>query len=137
MRFFPGVRTIDAEIETIDQEKKMATYTKLKDGSWGVRVEGTAKSGQSVTVTKKSGETKSETIGRVLWSGNGISLCSVGQSSGNGSHSTHRPGRCANCGGACDPKYRRCLDCVDGGSRAHGGMSYYDKNGHFVLGDDD
>lgn len=31
----------------------------------------------------------------------------------------------------------RCIDCRDGGARARGGMSYYDRRGHFVLGEDD
>jgi hypothetical protein len=50
--------------------------------------------------------------------------------------------KCVNCGDPLDDYairrgYKRCLDCVDGGSRAHGGMSYHDRNGNFVLGDDD
>ena len=49
---------------------------------------------------------------------------------------------CVNCGDSLDDYairkgYKRCLNCVDGGGNAHGGMSYYDRNGNFVLGDDD
>ena len=68
------------------------TYTQLRDGSWGVRVSGTASAGEIVTVTKKSGETKTERIGRVLWSGRDsrtgstISLCSI-------ANATDRSGR--------------------------------------------
>ncbi len=77
------------------------------------------------------------------------------------------PGKCAKCGRSCKPQYtlcygcaqnargkcakcgdelddwkkrhaiRLCLECRDGGSRAHGGQSYYDRSGNFVLGDDD
>lgn len=60
-----------------------ATYTKLRDGSWGIRVAGTATPGQSVTVTKKSGETKTEVVGKVMCSGEDkfgkgtTSLCTV------------------------------------------------------------
>ena len=55
-----------------------ATYTKLRDGSWGVRVIGAAvTAGQSLTVNTKAGEAKGETIDRVLWSGDGASICSV------------------------------------------------------------
>jgi hypothetical protein len=51
-------------------------------------------------------------------------------------------GKCLNCGVELDDYarrkgYKRCLDCVDGGGNANGGMSYYDRNGRFVLGDDD
>lgn len=53
----------------------MATYTKLRDGSWGVRVEGSVpKAGTTVTVSKKDGSSKTETLARLVWSGNGISL---------------------------------------------------------------
>jgi hypothetical protein len=55
----------------------MNTYSKLRDGSWGVRVAGPAKAGAAVTVTKKSGETKTETIGRVLWTDGKVSLCTI------------------------------------------------------------
>lgn len=122
---------------------KANTYTKLKDGSWGVRAEGTVKAGAVLTVTKKDGSTKTETVKVALWSGNGITLCAIvptkSDSGGSRINATNgeRKGVCANCGETCNPKYRRCLDCVDGGSRANGGMSYYDRNGNFILGDDD
>jgi len=125
-----------------------ATYTHLRDGSWGIRVPGTARENQSVTVAKKSGDTKTEIVARVLWTGRDfksgatISLCAIaggngqaGASAGNG-HS-HQPGVCSECGERCNPRYRRCLNCVDGGGNAHGGQSYSDRNGNFVLGDDD
>ena len=54
-----------------------ATYTKLKDGSWGVRVEGITKPEGNITVTKKDGTSKEETIKTVVWSGNGVYLCSI------------------------------------------------------------
>lgn len=55
-----------------------ASYTKLKSGEWGIRVEGgTPKSGERITVVKKSGETKTETIAKVVWSGNGVVLCAI------------------------------------------------------------
>lgn len=58
-----------------------ATYSKLKDGTWGVRVEfsgkGSISAGDRVVVKKKSGEKKEEVIDRVLWKGNGIFLCSI------------------------------------------------------------
>jgi len=56
-----------------------ATWTKLKSGEWGVRVAGAeVKAGETIVVTKKSGETKTVKIARVLWTGDGISLCAVG-----------------------------------------------------------
>ena len=55
----------------------MNTYTKLKSGEWGIRVQGSARVGERVTVTKKSGESKMETIGKVIWSGNGVTICAI------------------------------------------------------------
>lgn len=55
-----------------------ATYTKLKDGSWGVRMPGAAPKGHraAISVTKKGGETKVEQI-EVIWSGDGVCLCRI------------------------------------------------------------
>ena len=55
-----------------------ATYTKLRSGEWGIRVTGNAPvAGQFVTVTKRDGTTKKETVTRVLWSGDGVYLCAI------------------------------------------------------------
>ena len=87
----------------------MNSYTKLKDGSWGVRVEGTAQTGQSVQVTTKAGAVKTERVASVLWtgqdkhSGKTMSLCSVlarAHSGGSYAAGTRAPhGRtCPMCG---------------------------------------
>lgn len=55
----------------------MATWTKLRDGSWGLRVDGPVVAGQPVTARKKSGAITIETVARVLWAGNGVSLCAI------------------------------------------------------------
>jgi len=61
----------------------MATFAKLKNGAWGVRVSGTPTVGASVTVTKKSGATSTARIGRILWTGadrstgETVSLCEI------------------------------------------------------------
>lgn len=56
-----------------------ATYTKLRSGEWGIRVQGgTVREGQTVTVRKQSGETKTETVKKVVFAGNGIQLCAIG-----------------------------------------------------------
>lgn len=60
----------------------MTTYTKLQSGAWGVRGEGSPPAvGARVTVTKKSGETKTETIECVVWSGQGKWIAAVAPSS--------------------------------------------------------
>jgi hypothetical protein len=68
-----------------------ATYTKLRDGSWGIRVTGTAKAGDVVTVTKRSGEAVNATVGRVVWTGNGVSLCEVAAAPKRGRRPAAKP----------------------------------------------
>jgi hypothetical protein len=63
-----------------------ATYTKLRSGEWGVRVEGAARAGQTITVRKKDGSTKTETIEKVVWTGNGVSLCAVKSNKSGGGY---------------------------------------------------
>lgn len=54
-----------------------ATYTKLRNGDWGVRVQGTIGPGMEVIVTTRSGKTRRETVRKVLWRGNGICICTI------------------------------------------------------------
>jgi hypothetical protein len=61
-----------------------ATFTKLRDGSWGLRVPGKASAGQSVQVLTKSGQKSTKVVGKVLWSGadpggSMISLCTINE----------------------------------------------------------
>ena len=51
------------------------TFTKLRDGSWGARVTGSCNPGDVVVLTRKNGSRVPKTISRVLWTGQGVSLC--------------------------------------------------------------
>lgn len=81
------------------------TYTKLHSGEWGLRGHGLS-SGTSVTVTKRDGSRKTETVGRILWTGqDGTQLATIGGSSHSHSRAsssprTRRDGRyeCEECG---------------------------------------
>ncbi len=78
-----------------------ATYTKLKSGDWGIRVEGSKPSeGSTITVTKKSGESKTETIAKVIWSGNGVHLCAIKSTKSSYTPTAGGSNRnvCAECG---------------------------------------
>lgn len=55
----------------------MATWIKLKSGEWGVRVVGSAAVGQSVTATNKAGKSSVVVVAKVVWAGNGVSLCAI------------------------------------------------------------
>lgn len=97
----------------------MTTYTKLRDGSWGLRISGSAQAGQTISVTKKSGDSKTETVGRILWTGNGITLATVANGhshrssssrSGCGCNSSCCRGRC-ECGRTCNCRGGNIYDC--------------------------
>lgn len=94
-----------------------ATYSKLRDGSWGVRVVGASvRPGEVVTVEKRSGERKQETVSRVIWSGNGVVLAAIErqarQSGGYGRYDGYDAGR------GYDDDMVRCRHC---GKRTLGG----------------
>jgi hypothetical protein len=62
-----------------------ASYAKLNDGSWGVRIPdgancvigGNISTGAVVNVTTKAGERRMETIKSVVFAGNGVTLCAI------------------------------------------------------------
>lgn len=55
----------------------MNSFAKLNDGSWGIRVYGSVAIGDRVQVTKKDNTTSLQTVVRVVWTGNGVSLCEI------------------------------------------------------------
>jgi hypothetical protein len=77
----------------------MTTFTKLRNGGWGLRGKNLAE-GDTVTVTKKSGQTLTLTVGRVLWTGkDGTCLAEKGVSVASRRHEPSFSGRCRGCGG--------------------------------------
>lgn len=56
------------------QTPKPPSYSKLKNGDWGVRLEGSAQPGQIVNVATKAGQIKPEKLGRKIWEGGGVQL---------------------------------------------------------------
>ena len=97
----------------------MATYTKLRSGEWGIRSTAKIESGQMVTVTKRDGDTKTERVARVVWSGGGVWLATIGASApaGRNSPAGRRNGhRCRNGhaphpGPCCTGRHRGGDDC--------------------------
>lgn len=55
-----------------------ATFTKLRNGDWGLRVEGgVPAAGMSIVVSKKGGTSARKTVGKVVWTGNGVTICTI------------------------------------------------------------
>lgn len=100
----------------------MSAYTaspaKLRDGSWGARVMSpVVKAGDTVRILTKAGKSWTATVSRVVWTGQGISLCATG--SGNAGHQhSHSRGKWTgcSCGSREDehgliPSPRNCWQC--------------------------
>jgi hypothetical protein len=93
-----------------------ATYTKLRSGEWGIRVEGNPKIGQTLTVIKKSGESRNETIAKIVWSGGGVSLCAITRADAGTAMRPNRPSKGRWTGCACgsiedQPRASDCWSC--------------------------
>lgn len=56
---------------------KEATYTKLRNGSWGLRVAGDAEVDDIVLARRRNGVVTRKLVTRVVWAGNGVALCEM------------------------------------------------------------
>lgn len=94
-----------------------ASYTKLKSGEWGIRItESSVKAGDAVTVRKKDGTTKQETVQKVIWTGNGVTLCAIAQREYAGSSRNSGRSRKGWTGCSCgsidgEPRASDCWQC--------------------------
>lgn len=70
----------------------IATYAKLRSGEWGVRVVSDRKpsSGDVVIVRERSGVNRTEMIERVIWTGQGVALCTLRRPQNGASRSSAR-----------------------------------------------
>ena len=97
-----------------------ATFARLADQTWGVRVNGPRPTeGAAITVAKRDGSTKSATVARVLWHGTArdgqiASLCSIVEDSSRTTHSNCAPDEFSGHGRARGGGGRReCEECGD------------------------
>lgn len=85
-----------------------ATFTRLRDESWGLRIVGPlpVDPGQTVRVTKKDGTATTERVGEVVWSdGKGVTLARVARVA------TPASPRPAHAGGRSSGGFRTCSYC--------------------------
>lgn len=97
-------------------ETMSTTFTKLRDGSWGVRGYGLTE-GQRVTVTKRSGETSTGTVGEIVFTAtDGVTIARFeAERAVFASRYARRPRGChtdGNCSSLCNPA---SCPCGDGG----------------------
>lgn len=62
----------------------MASFKKLRNGSWGISGPSSEiREDAVVTVTKRDGSTKTVTVTKVLWTGDGKSIAAISNGSGS------------------------------------------------------
>ena len=89
--------------QTLGGVDTVISYTKLRSGGWGVRGPASdVRESAIVTVTKRDGTSKQETVSRVLWSGDGIAIASIrtsasGSYGGPGSGAGYNRYECEDC----------------------------------------
>jgi len=93
-----------------------ATPTKLRSGDWGARVQGDVQTGDIVTITAKSGKSWDARIARVLWSGNGVSICATESKPRRPRRARNGECMCGACEDLLSQGYRvgariRCPEC--------------------------
>lgn len=100
-----------------------ASPTKLRNGSWGARVPGTVRQGQTITIRTRAGKQWAAEVSRVLWtgadrSGQTVSLCATrsldrprGTWGGRAWDAEYCGGICPVGGFRCSPRNGPCHDC--------------------------
>lgn len=89
-----------------------ATPAKLKSGEWGARVAGTAKPGERLTIKSKTGKSWNAIVERVVWSGNGVSLCALAaQRQQSARRVSSGCWLCPMCDEENDASARSCWEC--------------------------
>ena len=56
---------------------KAPSFCKLESGLWGIRIEGTAKTGDIVNVVRKDRQVMPEKLGKLVWEGGGAQLYAI------------------------------------------------------------
>lgn len=94
---------------------RQATPARLRDGSWGARVAGTVCVGDTVTITTRAGKTWQARVERVVWTGEGVTLCATASASATVSRRRRRGARYCEGWGADNPHSPRppytCDEC--------------------------
>ena len=92
------------------------TFTKLRNGSWGVKGTGLA-AGRIVGVAKRDGSHSNVTIDKVIWTDGKVQIASIKQAGTRTTTATRytRPaGRSCECCGAPNARYARDMSGIGG-----------------------
>jgi hypothetical protein len=54
-----------------------ASFARLRDGSWGLRIVGEAQPGDAVRATRRDGSSSIHIVGEIVWCGQGVTLAEI------------------------------------------------------------
>lgn len=93
---FPTLGKAYAFVQRQLARKNPTTYLRLKSGQWALRGAG-LREGETVTVERRDGSRKTETVGRIIWEGSGVTVAQIEK------EPRYAPGEqlrwCGRCGG--------------------------------------
>lgn len=88
-----------------------ASPIKLRNGDWGAKARGSVREGDTVQITTKSGKSWVAHVAKVVWTGNGVSICAT-ESRDSGRHGAsgrrYSGSSESYCGYPCPVTGRRC-----------------------------
>lgn len=99
-------------VNAFTQGMTNAMPIKLRDGSWGAKLQGPVKSGDQIKITTKAGKYWLATVLRIVFIRDGFAIVAVatGKCPSQRSCSSRRGGRCRECGGAIvDAPHHRAM----------------------------
>lgn len=86
-----------------------ASPAKLRDGGWGARVRGAVTEGDTVTITTRAGKSWEARVTKVVWTGDGLSICATESLDRASAPRTRRSRGCSCTDPGCDCLTHRCM----------------------------
>ena len=103
-------QTMEAQMITAS---KTATPTKLRSGAWGAKVSGDVREGDVVTIRTRAGKSWQARIERVVWTGEGVSICATASlDRAPAARTTRRRGTWTGCRCGSVEEYAKDSDCA-------------------------
>ena len=88
-----------------------ATFAKLNDGSWGLRIQGDASEGDTVLTVRKDGTKSIKTVGAILFKRDGLTLARIQEGGSRPAPNSTYARRRRPCGYPGCTGYGHCDEC--------------------------
>ena len=92
-------------------ETAAATPCKLRSGDWGAKTASSIQAGDTVTITTRSGKSWDAVVERVVWSGNGVSICATSNVDSRPARQPRSRGTWTGCHCGSVEEYAKPTDC--------------------------